>query len=239
MFFRNRYLRNRLLAEKIERKLGRRMLVIDRSCHRGDDLPASEEEIDRWFSETLGKPCSKVFNVRKLWLAWLGQTRPRYVIRYPIEDVYLPPESWCVQPHTTPFERLIPGAHFVMTYYGMPGCTLLHEAQSEREWPDRYRWSERNPTLLFEQVGLIPEQRERISEWPQRRSERPASMMRGQDCYAVIRDVAMSLGGKHQGLDAMWFWTTSIDEAMDEAAVFNEAYGLAVCVAKRVAQISW
>lgn len=227
------------MAEKIERKLDGRILVIDRPCHRGDELPASIEEIDRWFSDTLGKPCSKVFNVRKLWLAWLGHTRPRYVIRYPNERVYLQPESWHIQPRSTPFERLIPGAHFVMNYYGMPGCTHLHEARGEREWPDSYRYSERNPALLFKQVGLIPEQRDRICEWPQRKSERAASMMRGQDAYAVIRDVSMSLAGSHRGGDAMWFWTTSVDEAMGEAAAFNEAYGLAVCVAKRVASISW
>lgn len=239
MVLQSRYIRNRLMAEKIERKLGRRMLVIDRPCYRGDELPASIQEIDRWFSDALGRPCSKVFNVRKLWLAWLGFTRPRYVIRYPNERVYLEPESWSTEPHSTPFERLIPGAHFVMNYYCMPGCTLLHEACDEREWPDRYRWNERNPALLFEQVGLIAEQRDRIREWPQRKSLRSASLVRGRDRYAVIRDVAMSLGGKHQGLDGMWFWTTSLDEAMDEAAAFNEEYGLAMCVAKRVASMSW
>ena len=126
----------------------------------------------------------------------------------------------------------------MMNYYGMPGCTLLHEARDKREWPDRYRWNDRNLALLFEQVGLIPEQRERIRAWPQRKSLRAAPQGRGRDRYAVIRDVSMSFGGSHQGLDAMWFWTTSLDEAMDEATAFNEEYGLAVCVAKLVGQIS-
>lgn len=76
LYFKVRQGHRRANAERIQKKLGNRLIIVDRPCRSQMDPPPSLEEIDRWFSEALDRPCSQVFRVRKLQQAWVNPWHP-------------------------------------------------------------------------------------------------------------------------------------------------------------------
>jgi hypothetical protein len=238
LYFKLRQGRRFALAQRIQKKLGDRLIVVDRPCRSQMDPAPSLEEIDRWFSDALGRPCSRVFNVRKLQKAWVQCAHPMYVYRLPREMVYIETGMQLIGHDLTPFETCILGAQFLMFRNSSArGCSYLHEPVHEDAWAGKYA-CERNTVHLFEQVHVIPEDRLRVRKWPaETTSQRSPTGSREGSYYAVLIDAAMSHRPSSNSKDSFWFWTWDLGDALEEAELFNERYGLGVCVARLVANL--
>lgn len=228
----------RVRTERVQRVLGDRILVLDRPCRNQMDPPASVEEVERWYTEALGRPCSEVFRVRKLWLDWIRRgVRPMFVYRLPKETVYMETGLELLGESQTPFEVCHPGAQFLM-YNNSPGhgCSYLHVPSPSGAWGRSFS-RDRMVAHLFEQVELIPENRDCVRLWPERASHRSPTGTNRDQSYAVLIDAAMSLRPMANTKNSFWFWTWDLSDAIEEAELFHEQYGLAVCVARLVSNL--